>query len=86
MTKGKYGINYPRQCLQLIELFVVILLVFNLFENGLLENLLTHAQFFKNLFNSIFREELKIFSGEVVRFGNRLKDPQWHNLERYFQK
>ncbi|XWS29958.1 hypothetical protein CRYUN_Cryun24cG0075800 [Craigia yunnanensis] len=31
-------------------------------------------------------EELKIFSGEVVRFGNRSKDPQWHNLERYFQK
>ncbi|XP_073223651.1 protein PSK SIMULATOR 1 isoform X2 [Cicer arietinum] len=32
------------------------------------------------------REELKIFSGEVVRFGNRCKDPQWHNLERYFEK
>ncbi|XVF60942.1 hypothetical protein PTKIN_Ptkin08bG0088700 [Pterospermum kingtungense] len=32
------------------------------------------------------REELKIFSGEVVRFGNRSKDPQWHNLERYFEK
>ncbi|KAJ6820323.1 uncharacterized protein M6B38_398430 [Iris pallida] len=32
------------------------------------------------------REELKIFSGEVVRFGNRCKDPQWHNLERYFAK
>ncbi|KAE9621101.1 hypothetical protein Lal_00019157 [Lupinus albus] len=32
------------------------------------------------------REELKIFSGEVVRFGNRCKDPQWHNLDRYFQK
>ncbi|KAJ0868929.1 hypothetical protein HanRHA438_Chr11g0483601 [Helianthus annuus] len=30
------------------------------------------------------REELKIFSGEVVRFGNRSKDPQWHNLDRYF--
>ncbi|KAJ6803223.1 uncharacterized protein M6B38_107415 [Iris pallida] len=32
------------------------------------------------------REELKIFSGEVVRFGNRCKDPQWHNLNRYFDK
>ncbi|XP_056164443.1 protein PSK SIMULATOR 1 isoform X3 [Syzygium oleosum] len=32
------------------------------------------------------REELKVFSGEVVRFGNRCKDPQWHNLERYFEK
>ncbi|RWR85303.1 ikzf5 [Cinnamomum micranthum f. kanehirae] len=32
------------------------------------------------------REELKIFSGEVVRFGNRCKDPQWHHLDRYFEK
>ncbi|XP_077248704.1 protein PSK SIMULATOR 1-like [Tasmannia lanceolata] len=32
------------------------------------------------------REELKVFSGEVVRFGNRCKDPQWHNLNRYFDK
>ncbi|KAL8138364.1 hypothetical protein V2J09_004365 [Rumex salicifolius] len=32
------------------------------------------------------REELKIFCGEVVRFGNRCKDPQWHNLDRYFEK
>ncbi|KAL8166451.1 hypothetical protein V2J09_007950 [Rumex salicifolius] len=32
------------------------------------------------------REELELFSAEVVRFGNRCKDPQWHNLERYFQK
>jgi hypothetical protein len=32
------------------------------------------------------REELKIFSQEVVRFGNRCKDPQWHNLDRYFVK
>uniref|UniRef100_A0A1D1YL52 Zinc finger protein Pegasus n=1 Tax=Anthurium amnicola TaxID=1678845 RepID=A0A1D1YL52_9ARAE len=30
------------------------------------------------------RDELKIFSGEVVRFGNRCKDPQWHCLHRYF--
>ncbi|KAG2572190.1 hypothetical protein PVAP13_7KG158900 [Panicum virgatum] len=30
------------------------------------------------------REELKIFSQEVIRFGNRCKDPQWHNLDRYF--
>jgi len=32
------------------------------------------------------REELKIFSQEVIRFGNRCKDPQWHNLDRYFFK
>ncbi|GMH00310.1 hypothetical protein Nepgr_002149 [Nepenthes gracilis] len=32
------------------------------------------------------REELNVFSGEVVRFGNRCKDPQWHNLDRYFEK
>ncbi|KAG0499745.1 hypothetical protein HPP92_004436 [Vanilla planifolia] len=32
------------------------------------------------------REELKVFSGEVVRFGNLCKDPQWHNLDRYFAK
>ncbi|XP_062184987.1 protein PSK SIMULATOR 1-like isoform X2 [Phragmites australis] len=32
------------------------------------------------------REELKIFSQEIVRFGNRCKDPQWHNLDRYFVK
>ncbi|KAK4794331.1 hypothetical protein SAY86_012325 [Trapa natans] len=32
------------------------------------------------------RDELKVFSGEVVRFGNRCKDPQWHNLDRLFEK
>ncbi|KAL9245505.1 hypothetical protein vseg_019149 [Gypsophila vaccaria] len=32
------------------------------------------------------REELKVFAGEVVRFGNRCKDPQYHNLDRYFEK
>ncbi|KAL7141869.1 hypothetical protein ABFS83_08G083200 [Erythranthe nasuta] len=32
------------------------------------------------------REELKVFAGEVVRFGNRCKDPQWHNLDRFFEK
>lgn len=32
------------------------------------------------------RDELKIFSCEVIRFGNRCKDPQWHNLDRYFEK
>nr|XP_027078177.1 uncharacterized protein LOC113701629 isoform X1 [Coffea arabica] len=32
------------------------------------------------------REELKIFAGEVVRFGNRCRDSQWHNLDRYFAK
>jgi hypothetical protein len=38
------------------------------------------------LFCDSGREELKVFSGEVVRFGNRCKDPQWHNLDRYFDK
>ncbi|QHO32531.1 hypothetical protein HN51_020554 [Arachis hypogaea] len=32
------------------------------------------------------RQELKVFSDEVIRFGNRSKNPQWHNLERYFEK
>ncbi|CAI0421902.1 unnamed protein product [Linum tenue] len=32
------------------------------------------------------RDELKVFSCEVFRFGNRCKDPQWHNLDRYFEK
>ncbi|KAL8127434.1 hypothetical protein AgCh_014371 [Apium graveolens] len=32
------------------------------------------------------RDELKTFSKEVVRFGNHCKDPQWHNLDRYFEK
>ncbi|XP_048436968.1 protein PSK SIMULATOR 1 [Pyrus x bretschneideri] len=32
------------------------------------------------------REELKVFSGEVVRFGKRCKDPRWHKLDRYFEQ
>uniref|UniRef100_A0A1D1XRF2 4-hydroxyphenylpyruvate dioxygenase n=1 Tax=Anthurium amnicola TaxID=1678845 RepID=A0A1D1XRF2_9ARAE len=32
------------------------------------------------------REEFDVFSKEVVRFGDLCKDPQWHNLARYFQK
>ncbi|KAG2614243.1 protein PSK SIMULATOR 2-like isoform X2 [Panicum virgatum] len=32
------------------------------------------------------REELAIFSREVIRFGNLCKDPIWHNLGRYFDK
>uniref|UniRef100_A0A804PDU3 Uncharacterized protein n=1 Tax=Zea mays TaxID=4577 RepID=A0A804PDU3_MAIZE len=32
------------------------------------------------------REELAIFSKEVIRFGNLCKDPIWHNLGRYFDK
>jgi hypothetical protein len=34
----------------------------------------------------VVRQELKVFSDEVIRFGNRSKDPQWHNLDRYFEK
>ncbi|KAL5557875.1 hypothetical protein UlMin_034086 [Ulmus minor] len=30
------------------------------------------------------REELDLFSREVIRFGNLCKDPQWHNLGRFF--
>ncbi|KAF9620772.1 hypothetical protein IFM89_014505 [Coptis chinensis] len=32
------------------------------------------------------REEFDVFSREVVRFGDKCKDPQWHFLNRYFQK
>ncbi|KAM0047120.1 hypothetical protein Hdeb2414_s0009g00324791 [Helianthus debilis subsp. tardiflorus] len=32
------------------------------------------------------REELEVFSREVVRFGNMCKDPQWHNLDRFFSR
>ncbi|KAK7352241.1 hypothetical protein VNO80_17660 [Phaseolus coccineus] len=32
------------------------------------------------------RGEFNVFSREVVRFGNMCKDPQWHNLDRYFSE
>lgn len=32
------------------------------------------------------RNEWDLFSHEVIRFGNLCKDPQWHNLCRYFSK
>lgn len=32
------------------------------------------------------REELDVFSREVVRFGDMCKDPQWHNLNRFFSR
>ncbi|KAK9032963.1 hypothetical protein V6N11_018005 [Hibiscus sabdariffa] len=32
------------------------------------------------------RDELDVFSREVIRFGDLCKDPQWHNLDRYFSK
>ncbi|CAL1383940.1 unnamed protein product [Linum trigynum] len=31
------------------------------------------------------REEFDVFSREVIRFGDLYKDPQWHNLGRYFR-
>ena len=34
----------------------------------------------------VVRQELNVFSDEVIRFGNRSKNPQWHNLDRYFEK
>ncbi|CAK9272838.1 unnamed protein product [Sphagnum jensenii] len=32
------------------------------------------------------RDELKIFAGEVIRFGNHCRDPQWHQLDRVFDR
>lgn len=32
------------------------------------------------------REELDVFSREVIRFGDLCKDPQWHNLHRFFSR
>lgn len=32
------------------------------------------------------REELDVFSREVIRFGDLCKDPQWHNLGRHFSR
>ncbi|KAL0438411.1 UNVERIFIED_CONTAM: protein PSK SIMULATOR 2 [Sesamum latifolium] len=32
------------------------------------------------------RDEFDVFSREVIRFGNLCKDPQWHNLDRFFSK
>lgn len=34
----------------------------------------------------VVRQELEVFSNEVIRFGNRSKDPQWRNLDCYFEK
>ncbi|KAJ8772658.1 hypothetical protein K2173_027835 [Erythroxylum novogranatense] len=32
------------------------------------------------------REEFNVLTREVIRFGDLCKDPQWHNLDRYFSK
>ncbi|KAG5610924.1 hypothetical protein H5410_022205 [Solanum commersonii] len=32
------------------------------------------------------REDFAVFCCEVIRFGDMCKDPQWHNLGRYFSK
>lgn len=37
-------------------------------------------------FVSFNRDEFRMFSVEVGRFGDMCKDPQWHNLGRYFEK
>nr|CAB3471438.1 unnamed protein product [Digitaria exilis] len=39
-----------------------------------------------DLKNECNREELTVFSKEVIRFGDLCKDPIWHNLGRYFDK
>ncbi|MED6146316.1 hypothetical protein PIB30_033426 [Stylosanthes scabra] len=39
-----------------------------------------------NLAEADKRDELSGFSREVARFGNMCKDPQWHNLDRYFSR
>jgi len=42
--------------------------------------------FYPDFWGAICREELNVFSREVIRFGNMCKDPQWHNLDRYFSR
>lgn len=32
------------------------------------------------------KEEFGVFSREVIRFGDLCKDPQWHNLDRFFSR
>lgn len=37
-------------------------------------------------FFCLYRLEFDVFLREVIRFGDRCKDSQWHNLGRYFSK
>lgn len=38
------------------------------------------------IFTEFCREEFDVFSREVVRFGDLCKDPQWHNMGRFFSR
>ncbi|WRX30374.1 protein of unknown function DUF668 - like 7 [Theobroma cacao] len=51
-----------------------------------MKELLSIAAADKSLSFGISRDELDVFSREVIRFGDLCKDPQWHNLGRYFSK
>ncbi|XP_010271564.1 PREDICTED: uncharacterized protein LOC104607595 [Nelumbo nucifera] len=57
-----------------------------LYSNGVQRLVSTDMEELLNIAAADKREEFDIFSREVIRFGDLCKDPQWHNLGRYFQK